>query len=465
MGEGDNFITVGNKSYPSSGNEACIKSFEVGWIDTHEINLEILDEAGGRMQLFVDSIRKNTKETFGPATRMRFQFGWTMATCDGQKKTISSRPYESSILEVQVNYSEGKIKYNIKAGAHDKLLNVIREDVSAAEDDKKIKLEEAIRNLAAQCPPINVKYCKRDSDGKVKCEKFKWNQGGYGGPLGTWQADNQNRVAVISKWVEPFRVEDGTPYGLGIIPIWEPTKPDVLVLMADPSDTPAACSGADSASLGTFIVNGGKCSPVIEFTPTFNWISGMANFNAGGDTSGPGTTKSNFQETKKRKGQEKEHCDTTGAQQQNTITQQAWGAYGPKNAWDETMKSSQAHAKAARLTEVSVEPIEATLKILGDPREKFNQLAVGTTCSIVAINPFHLSGAKNNGCGDWLADPPCNGILSNKNWTVLGINHSIKEGSYTTTLKLRLGAPGINVNITDPLGGSGSCGTPVKNAG
>lgn len=461
MGDSNDEITVGNESFPSAGNYACIKSFEVGWVDTPEVSVEILDEAGGRMQYFVDSIRKNSKLP-GKGTEMRFQWGWTTITCEKQSFPISSMMFKTQILEIQVNYSEGKIKYNIKGGAAEKILNVIREDSSRAEDDKPIQLEEAIKNLAAECPPITVKYCRRDSDGEIKCEDgFNWMKFGKGGPKATWQADNQNRVAVIAKWIEDFRVDNGTEQGLGIIPVWEPKEHDVLVLLVDPSEALASCDGA-SSSLGTFIVNGGKCSPVIEFTPTFNWVTGMSNFNAGGDTSSPGTTKSNFHEQVKHPRQEGVHCETTGLQQQNTITQQAWRAYGPRNAWRDAQRSIQAHAKAGRITEVGVIPIQATLKILGDPRAKFTEMAQGRSCSIVAINPFHLSGEKNNYCGDWLAAPPCNVILSNKNWIVHGINHSIKEGSYTTTLKLMLGTPGITVDADAPLGGPGSGGVTVK---
>ena len=367
------------------------------------------------------------------------------------------------VLEIQVNYSQGKIKYNIKGGAKDKLDNVMRPDHGIAEDDKTITIEEAIRDLCSRPPAINVKYCWKQADGKLKCGKFKWKDFPEGGPKGTWQADNQNRESVISKWIEPFRFNDGTKKGLGIVSIFDSNRPDMLTLMADPiaGEVPPDCAKKYN-SLGTFIVNGGKCSPVIEFTPTFNWITGMANFNAGGDTSGPGTTKSNFQEDTKDPNIEGVHEETTGLQQQNTITQQAWRAYGPRQAWQKATASIQANANAARITEVGVCPIEATLVILGDPRKQFTGFSIDKTCSIVAINPFHLSGNKNRGCGDWLADPPCNVILSNKLWRVQGINHSIKEGSYTTTIKLLLGAPGININKDAPLGGEGSGGVTVK---
>jgi hypothetical protein len=112
-----------------------------------------------------------------------------------------------------------------------------------------------------------------------------------------------------------------------------------------------------------------------------------------------------------------------------------------------------------------VQPITADLRILGDPRAQFVYMDrwMGQSVSIVAINPFHIAGGGNGGCGDWLAKPMCNQILSNKSWKVHAVNHSIKEGSYTTTLKLFLEAPGIQIGHDDPLGGVGSMGPTVKN--
>jgi hypothetical protein len=44
----------------------------------------------------------------------------------------------------------------------------------------------------------------------------------------------------------------------------------------------------------------------------------------------------------------------------------------------------------------------------------------------------------NEGCGDWswLASSGCNALLSDRDYWVTAINHSIREGSYTTTLKV-----------------------------
>jgi hypothetical protein len=458
-GVGQEIITVGNESYKLSPNTACLKSLEVGWTDTPLVTIEIVDEAGGRMGAIVDGIRKCVTASQGIGTEMIFQFGWVLSTCEGMSQRIPSGRFRSQMLNLEVSYAEGKIKYRITGSAASPIFEDMREDGTLGEDDKKISLETAIENICQRNPPVTVRYCELQPDGKLKDVKFKWYKHPPGGPLGCWQADNQNRIATITKWLEDYRLDDGTWSGKGVVPYFSPEKYDELVLLKDPSPKSDEVFACGQNHLGTFIVNGGKCSTVIEFSPTFNWIKGAANFSAGGGTSGPGSSTNNFSEDSKDE-PESEHGPTAGLQQQVTISQQAWDAYGPSEAWRQTSRSQQAHARAGRLTEVAVNPIEADLRILGDPREKFCTFAGGKYVSIVAINPFHLQG---NGCGDWLSMPVCNQILSNKMWQVLGINHSIKEGSYITTLKLKLAPPGTEVNGTVELGGTGSGGKKVKN--
>lgn len=461
-GKGSESITVGNKSFPASPHTAVVKSYEVGWIDTISMNVEILDEAGGRFGAVVDSLRKCA--VFGKGTTLRHRFGWTLANCENNvEEPIWSPWIESEIVEFDVNYSEGKIKYLIKCGNLNVIYEDMREDRNYGEDDKKVKIEEAIERLCGEPPAMNVQYCWVEADGTIKCGKFKWKK--VEEVKSTWQADNQNRIATISKWIEPFRVDDGSEKGKGIVLVFDSLTPNTLILLRDPTLEPKEGRPCRAGSLGTFIVNGGKCSSVIEFSPTFNFIKGLANFNAGGGTSGPANTNSNFEEDRKTKDQEKEHGPTAGLQQQITITHQAWDVYGPKHAYQETMISHQCHAKANRITEVNVAPIIAELKILGDPRPQFvdHRIWREKPISIVAINPFHISGDSGDECGDWLAQPACNKWLSNKSWMVTGVNHSIKEGSYTTTLKVRLATPGIENGDSDPLGGLGSNGPTVKN--
>ena len=51
----------------------------------------------------------------------------------------------------------------------------------------------------------------------------------------------------------------------------------------------------------------------------------------------------------------------------------------------------------------------------------------------------------NGDCGDWIVDPVCNEILTNSRWFVRGLSHRIGPGSYTTTIRIFLPAPHIDL--------------------
>jgi hypothetical protein len=87
------------------------------------------------------------------------------------------------------------------------------------------------------------------------------------------------------------------------------------------------------------------------------------------------------------------------------------------------------------------EPLQAELKIAGNPREEFcfvKNTRGNNRVAIVVLNPFHLMGGGDKDCPDWLAEPLCNNYLSNKQWLVNGVNHNITQGSYVTTLHVEI---------------------------
>ena len=143
-----------------------------------------------------------------------------------------------------------------------------------------------------------------------------------------------------------------------------------------------------------------------------------------------------------------------GPMQAVPITSQGLDNWGTQEVNSETEKSQNAHAKANSLTE-AFKAIEAELRLVGNPDPDFTdlKLIVGRTASIVVINPFHLVGGGDDSCPEYLADPPCNRYLSNKNWMIKGANHNIIEGSYTTTLNVVLMVPGIDLDPGGTLGG------------
>jgi hypothetical protein len=111
----------------------------------------------------------------------------------------------------------------------------------------------------------------------------------------------------------------------------------------------------------------------------------------------------------------------------------------------------------------ALSPIEGELKIFGDPSLVFPIDLVGKTLSLIVINPFHIKNSSADSCGDWLAEPTCNSVFSNKNWQILGVNHQISSGSYVTILKIKLAVPGVELQPEDIIGGKGGGGIPVFN--
>ena len=69
----------------------------------------------------------------------------------------------------------------------------------------------------------------------------------------------------------------------------------------------------------------------------------------------------------------------------------------------------------------------------------------------------HLSYSTGTEQTEYVGIDMEDNILSNKNWMIMGVNHQIKEGSYTTTLKLFLAVPGQQDEPGTTLGGN--CGS------
>ena len=112
------------------------------------------------------------------------------------------------------------------------------------------------------------------------------------------------------------------------------------------------------------------------------------------------------------------------------------------------------------MTNMAIGVIEATLRVQGDPSSWLCSpiAGMGRCVGIVFINPYFLVGGEepNNDCPIWAADDPdnldkdfksiCNKLLTNKGWFLMGVDHQIKDGQYTTDLRLRLVAPGGEIN-------------------
>lgn len=455
INDGSNEITVGNESYPYNPNKAVIKSIEAGFINMVEGSLEIVDEEGGQLSVFLDSVQK-CGSRFNLGATLTFRIGWVFTRCDNSKDIKTSPIISAIILAVSSNLSNGLIKFTVKFASAGPLVQQLRYDDTFGQEKngQKMYLEDAIRELAAKEPAITVKYGYYDESGKlIYTPSFKWVDHGKKGPKSIWQGDSQNKYSTIAKWLEGYRVDDGKE-GKGVVLIHDPSQFDTLVIL---KDSQKACGEKvdPRISFGTFIVNGGKCSSVLEFSPTFDFVSAMGYFNSGGSTKGALSSKPSKKEDPKVK---KIACDENqkqvGTTTQVSPNQSSMSSDG-LDAPDNVNKSQEAHMKASRLVDVQGQTITTDLKIVGNIHDKLYQIIQGLFCSIVVINPNHISGGKaGEGCGDFLKKADCHPFYSNKNWLIQGASHSIQEGSFVTTLKLVLPSPGVELSSGNTLGAS-----------
>lgn len=447
-------ITVGNESSPIWDNTAVIKSMQYGCSTVQGgcgFKVEIADQLGGAFHLFAGKLSKCMEKSKDEYT-MGLEYGWIIIDCDGNKKRQSSPLMYFVPLHLDVNFlADGVVKFTINGLDLMQPVFASRADDIHGDDDLKIPLKTAIRKLCSTgAPQFDVQFARKEQDGTVTEFSFKPDEGGMEGPRDVWHDDGQNKLATIQKWIEPFR----TDRDKGIIACWEPRERGnpKLILLEDPQ---LGCNQSDDpcySVVGTYIVGGGNCSPVYSFTPSLSYIQGWASLTTGGNS---GTASSGETVVKEKECEVQD--EFAGILQSIPPSSSSWNIHGPKRTTKETQTSQSAHVKANLLVNGS---ITAEMRIQGDIREIYAipLLMQAKFISLIVINPYSILGEGNDGCGDWLSQPACNQVFSNRKWRITGADHHIKEGSFVTTLSLTLDAPGIVIDKSEPFGGAGSNG-------
>jgi hypothetical protein len=445
------FITVGNKS-DGKNNTAVIKSFSFGASNGVGAEVEIFDEEGGDFASFASKVINNLGAPVDQY-QVKCKWGWIKADCNGSVSIVTSKTHYLIIQETEVNFSNGGLLFklnlvdNINLTFNTRTNNVYGTDSA----DGRLSLKEAIKALFKDAKPAIevVKFLRRkqtpDGGGGAIPDCANLSQdteeiefeaaSGPDGPKYSWQANNQNPLSAARSWVMPYLTKGKNR---GVVVFWDSTAPvGTLIFMEDPF---SVCNDEDAQaclnSIGTFVVNGGKYSPVIQFSPSIKYMfsqaakSGAANDAQAaepGQMRGPGLCDPNKDLGPQGTGKETRPI-VPDHLRDNWIYGQA------------AQQAARANAAQQRAN-TYVDTIEAELRIQGDPGLDDPNDLTKRTCSILVINPFHVV-AQGQDCGDWLARPPCNEVLSNRVWRIEGVSHEIKEGSYTTTLKLRLNRPG-----------------------
>ncbi len=284
------------------------------------------------------------------------------------------------------------------------------------------------------------------------------------GPLGIWPCNGRDPIGIINDWFTNVmaRTTQTNRAGRGMtvnydstyeLPVEEqvaglPAKGRLLV-WRDGFPTGENRSHTYSGRLqALYTVNGGNCSPVYSFTPNIKFF--FNSMRSGGLGSPEIGTVYNASE------------NLTGTAATANIRPQVatWPNYregGPSNsgrdrgnAARETMWATAEHLR----TNVLANTIEAELKVQGDPSLWLCSpiYGYGRTVAIVVINPFFINDITDNvnACPQFsLTSSVCNDLLSRGDWFVKSVDHSIREGSYVTTLKVILFAPGVEIDARD----------------
>lgn len=464
-------VTVGNESFSADPNTAVIKSLEFGFGNMTVGKMEIVDEKGGEMGFFLRSLQGMEKcpSNIGVGgSLLEFQVGWTGITCDGEAISTRSPKLKSAITRIQSSVSNGLIKFIIEFAPAEAVLQTYKIDKTFGTEENPMKMERAIRALGRYTeggsPEVIVKFAKRNAQGDIIIVPgLNWENHGIGGPEACWKCENLTKYEAISNWVAGYRVKEG-PISKGVLVIHEPQTPNEIIILQDPTVDENEKQNP-TIGVGNFIVNGGKCSNVLEFNPVLDIVSVMAKYRAGGSSGGALKSDGEFAEDEK-KPTPAQAGDDAGAQQQIVPSQHLVYSEGTKNAQNELNKSQEAHLKAEAVSLVAKGGITAQLRIVGTTLPDFYALNVlGKACSITIINPFHIEGGEpGRSCGDFTKKADCNVFLSNKNWQINGWSHSIQEGSFVTTLSVLLAAPQFDGGTSGANTlGANETGIPVEN--
>ena len=467
---GFTIITVGNRSTsPELNDTATVTSFEFGMTPGEKgygADIEILDAGGTAYKKIISSI--NNTIGFGEKEYFNvwMDWGWIITKTNGSSRLISAFTetglrFGGIFTDAEMNFEGGNVKVKIKVrGVQANEMSVSYTGTMGAED-QLMDLVTALRKIFTEYGQFSSVSFKLKDQEENDGEGF-FQGGGYG-PRAAWPMQQSNAFAISRMWMASVR----TFYDKGIIIVYKPEE-NRIVFCEDPSDNNCCAN-----SVATFVVNGGNCSPVLSFNPSVNWPKGM--IPGGGGVAGGSSTG-----TQNNTLEEPPGVEQTGTQSMYGIQQQDWIHRVPDQHAEEAKKTAEVQLTTENANGLAIgggKPgFQAELKIIGNPffstvlgpvkkPESAEQTQVdkmpglfGKFLSIVFINPFYIGSSvggndpKMKTGATWLQESNCNPILSNKKYLILGVSHQISSGTYTTTFKLKVLLPNVEIPVNAPVG-------------
>lgn len=459
-------ISVGNRS-STDGNTAVIKDFEFAGSDGIKVRVNIHDQQGGSFAKFMEDLVKDAKCLESGAVHMEFEWGWVRTDCPGNMPVVKSPVHYALPMDVECNFSGGKFMFQILATDMGTRMLEGKIKETEGDDANPICFQDALRSIFVDgCgPKISVvDFINKDGDPGI-CWKVKdcgqCEGGSEKGARDVWNHQNRDKLQAA---YEMLRKPEGlTVNDRSCVLMYDSTTPTGRIVVQEvKKPNPGEGNAWEGLSIGkTYIVNGSKRSPVIEFNPRIRWSFHGLQATSGGEASGarplqnddggesPGDDRSRTLV--------KPYIKCIGSEISSAPNRATENREGER-AEEETTQSQTQHEKGLQLTHDNV---EADLVIIGDPTLPPPLELMQRVCGIIFINPFHIR-ATGGVCGEWLAPPTCNEILSNKAWIIKHVTHKISPGSYQTVLRVLLTASGVDIECNDPLGGIGSNGWQPK---
>lgn len=453
---GGTSITVGNKSSPQNNHHAVVKDFEWGYSDGHECKITIIDEKGGSFVQFMTDLIKDYQKVTADAYTMEVEFGWIKADCPTGVAVNKSSKYLFLCDNVECNFSNGCFFFQITGTDISPRIFEGRFDEILGDDKNQLHLTEAITKLmvSSNIPPTvaSVQFLMKGAGQNAEPTEIIWSDGTKEGPKANWQSNGRDKLGTVMNWLGLYTTINGKT----VIPVFNNEGTSEIIFWED--FRPACGEHRDFVDncIGTYIVNGGKDSPVLEFNPRIRW-NFMSLANMGGNMGDQGIMPFKDQGGKVPG---VDGCNTLnrknnpGAGAEHSIPDNP--AVSDIDLQDAQEKIAKAHFQQLKGWRLFTEAIEADLVVLGDPKlGRPIESIMSKNVKIIFINPRYLE----SGC-TW-AESSCNEVLTNQAWLVKYINHKISDGKYTTTIGVFLPVPGADFDVGEPLGGPGSDGPVI----
>lgn len=414
---------------------------------------------------------------------------------------------------ITVNWENGKFIYTLEGvdllvrGQEQSINKAIGQDGGDGNPfNKKMFFTDAVQLLGSySMPPFRVRFLSYNSDRQLVSMKFIKRKNNAmddecKGPFSLYQTKEMKPLDIIRFWLKGVPVlavdqtgnistpnkeigvtinydsiQDMTNRPLTHFPVDDceafvqlgqeicvDKLPDVGTLILWASNGVPHCqtnlseTQINNSMKAVYIVNGGNCSPVLAFNPVVRWHF-LLGLKAGGYVLPTSGTVSKTTEALNSTG-----CAVSGGRSMVEQPKANQPAMGEQN---EAAAATQQAAILHTAGNLGITAIEAELRVQGDPSPWLCSPIFGfARCvGIIFINPFFLQEDPEGDCPQFMQTTSslCNNFLTNKAWWIKGVEHQIKEGSYITTIKLSLPAPGAELKFG---AGPGSAG-PATGAG